>query len=200
MHEYLTLIKNPREFFKSAAKEKISATIKRALPIVIILLIIHTTLSYFISLKINDFFHIPGRSIGFYFLTAAIALPLGIIISAALLHLSLKILKSKSTFSQNVKILIYVIIPTSIISIISYTIILLAPGLLAQILLFFIFAVGLLIASAIYKVIGISEQYKISTGRAVGAYFLIYGLLSGAMIALLIIIIILILIVALVFK
>ena len=199
MNEYLTLIKNPRKFFRSVAKEKISATIKRILPIVLIFLIINTTLSYFISLKINNFFHIPSEDIAFYFLTAAIALPLGIIISAALLHLSLKILKSKSSFSQNAKIIIYTLIPLSIISIISHSIILLIPKLFTQILLFFIFAVVQFIASVIYEVIGLSEQFKISTGRAVGAYFLVFGLIFGAMI-LLIILIILILIVALVFK
>ena len=200
MKEYITLIKNPREFFKSVAKEDTNAILKRVMPVVLTMFIIQSALGYLISRKLNAFLNIPSRGPAFYFLTVAIALPLGIIISAALLHLSLKILKSKSIFSQNLKILIYALIPLSIISIISYLIILIIPVLYVQILLFFIFIIALFIAGVIYEVIGISEQYKISTGRAVGAYFLHVGLIFGAMIALLIIIIILILIVALVLK
>ena len=65
----------------------------------------------------------------------------------------------------------------------------------------FIIIVGVSFIWGILLIVkGLSEIYKISTRRAVGAYFLQFGLILGAMLALIIIILIIVLIVALLFK
>ena len=200
MKEYITLIQNPREFFKSVVKENITTTLKKALPIIIVLFLVQTYIYYFISGKLNYFLGVSNSGIAFYFLTGIIVLPLTILVSAGLLILSLKILKSKSSFSQNLKLFLYAIIPIYSVSILFYAIILALPNSMNQILLVFIFWLISFIWQVIIIAIGISEFYKISVGKSVGAYFLIFGLMFAAMLALIMVLLIIILIALLLIK
>ena len=200
MMEYLTLVRNPRDFFKSVEKEDITTTLKKAAPIVIVLFIILSYLSYFISGKLNNFLGVPNRGFVFYFFMSVVAVSLRILISPGLVKLSLRILKTKSSYSQNLKVLIYNFIPITTISCLIYAIILPIPNLTIQIILFYIFALALFVWHVMLQAVGTSEFYKISVGKAVGAYFLIFGLIFGAMLALIIILVILILFVVLVLK
>lgn len=215
MKEYITLIQNPREFFKSVAKEKISRTLKKTVPVILILYIMQTLLIYFEQKEIYEKLQSAVQStllrehfVGFYLnhilifnlLIGIIVLPLSIILSAYLLYLSLKFLKTGSSFSQNIKILIYTTVPLYFFSVIGYTIRFLIKIILLKTILFVIIVGGSFILSIFLIVKGLSEIYKISTGKAVGAYFLQFGLILGTMLALIIIVIILVLIIALLFK
>jgi len=203
MKEYITLIQNPREFFKSVKKEDIRSTLKKIIPVILALYLINSILNYAVFKGIYSKFPLPffgNNFLLFYLLIGIIFLPLTVIISASLLHLSLKILKIKSTIAQNTKIFIYPMVPIYLISVIHQAISLFIKNLILQTVFSFIVILGSFIWSIILKVKGISEIYKIKTGRAVGAYFLIFGLMFGAMLALIIIVLIIILIVAFLFK
>lgn len=203
MKKYLNLIQEPRRFFKSVAKEDISTTLKKIIPLIIVLYLINSVLNYIVYKEVYSKFPFPffgNNFLLFYVLAGIVFLPLAIIISASLLHLSLKILKIKSTLAQNTKIFIYPMVPIYLISIIHQSISLIIKNLVFQTLFSFIVIIGSLVWSIILIAKGISEIYKISMGRAVGAYFLIFGLILGAMLALIIVILIIVLIAALLFK
>lgn len=179
MREYLMLARAPRKFFKSVAKEKISLTLKKVAPIALVLFVIQVVLSTIALKEIHIFFQDPLHSLTFSLVFNSILCVASILVFSALLYLSLKILKLNPIFSQNVKVFIYPIIPISSASIIYYLLIMLAPSLFAKVALFFVLGITFFIWTICLNVIGISEIYKTSIGKAIGLYLLAYALLFG---------------------
>ena len=198
MKEYLELIKHPRAFFRSIAKENVHVTIKKAAPILIPLLAVYAVLNFIITKDLYKPLGIEVPASPFTIFWTIISLPIGLVFTAAILHIGLKVLKAKPRFNQTLKILIYIAVLTYAVGILYSIIIFLLPNQIIKIVLFFLLALVIGIWFIILTVKGLSEIYKISTGRAVGAYFLAFGIIIAAFIILMIILIILGLIIGLI--
>lgn len=201
---YLRLVKSPRKFFRGVAKEKIGTTIGKVAPLLIIFIVIHTILNYYYSKEAYAAYSALGITplimIPILIIMVLIIVPLSFLVSAALLHLGLKILRAKPRFSQTLKVLIYIQVIMYAVSMIYYLIYYLLRNQIAQIAFAIVFALVVITWDIALTAIGLSELYRISTGKAVGVQFLVAALVFGAFIAIMIVMFIAIMIVALIFK
>ena len=169
---YYELIKIPRKFFKSVEEETLSTTLKRiALPLIIFIgastYLSNHTLTFLYSLIGQE----PTFSMS-QLLTSIISLAVSIIMGVLFLQLSLKILKVKSKFQQTLKTILYPSVFLAALMILIQLVSLITPILLARLIIQIIISIALLIWSVILVIIGLTEFYKISTGKAIAAYAL----------------------------
>jgi hypothetical protein len=169
---YYELIKIPRKFFKSVEEETLSTTLKRiALPLIIFI----AAYTYLTNHTFAFLYGLMGQQPTFtinQLLTSIILVAVSIFIGVLLLQLSLKILKVKSKFQQTLKTIIYPTILLTALMILIQLVSLITPVLLARFIIQAITSIALLIWSVILVIIGLTEFYKISTGKAIGAYAL----------------------------
>lgn len=187
---YYELIKTPRKFFKSVEEETLTATLKRiAIPLIVFI----AAYTYLSNHTLAFLYELMGQEPTFtinQLLTSIIFVAVSIFTGALLLHLSLKILKVKSKFENTLKAIIYPTVFLTALTILMQLVSLITPILLARFIIQTIISIALLIWSVILTVTGLTEFYKISTGKGVGAYALSIALMTTTYIVITIIIVI----------